>query len=75
MTTLNAAVDSSLKTIRGINENIAKLQEEAKAARKAAVEPFLEALAAICLAPRISSAWLRSSVLTPVACHHVTLMW
>lgn len=46
MTALNAAVESSLTTIRSINENIAKLQEEAKAARAAAVEPFLDALAA-----------------------------
>lgn len=46
MTTLNAVVENSLSNIRGINANIVRLQEEAKAARQAAIEPFLEALAA-----------------------------
>ncbi|WP_065091460.1 hypothetical protein [Rhizobium leucaenae] len=46
MTNLNVAVSASLAGILSINENIASLQEEAKAARKAAIEPFLEALAA-----------------------------
>jgi hypothetical protein len=46
MTQLNSVVQSSLAGILGINENIARLQEEAKVARKAAIEPFLDALAA-----------------------------
>lgn len=46
MTQLNSVVQSSLAGIIGINENIARLQEEAKTARKAAIEPFLAALAA-----------------------------
>lgn len=46
MTQLNSVVQSSLAGILGINENIARLQAEAKVARKAAIEPFLEALAA-----------------------------
>lgn len=45
MTQLNSVVQSSLAGILSINENIARLQEEAKAARKAAIEPFLSALA------------------------------
>lgn len=45
MTTLSATVASSLQNIRDIGENIARLQEEAKQARQAAIEPFLQALA------------------------------
>lgn len=45
-TTLNDAVEKSLSTIREIDEKVAKLQEEAKLARQAAFEPFLESLAA-----------------------------
>lgn len=46
MTALNAAIAASLANIGTINENIARLRDEASAARKAAIEPFLEALAA-----------------------------
>lgn len=46
MSKLNATVTESLAAISTINENIARLQEEAKAARKNAIEPFLDALAA-----------------------------
>ncbi|MGV1754758.1 hypothetical protein [Agrobacterium sp. CG674] len=45
MTAINTAVAGSLASILAINENITKLQEEAKAAREAALEPFLAALA------------------------------
>jgi hypothetical protein len=46
MTSLNTAVETSLAGIRDISANIARLTEEAKTARKAAIEPFLDALAA-----------------------------
>lgn len=44
--TLNAATETSLANIRNIGLDIARLTQEAKEARKAAIEPFLDALAA-----------------------------
>lgn len=46
MTHLNTAVATGLSAINDINENIARLKEEAKAARQKAIQPFLVALAA-----------------------------
>ncbi|POO54365.1 hypothetical protein CPJ18_02385 [Agrobacterium rosae] len=45
MTAINEAVTSSVSAIREINENIARLKEEAKAARSAAIDPFLNVIA------------------------------
>lgn len=45
MTAMNAAIESSLNSIYAINEKVTKLQDEARAERQTAVEPFLEALA------------------------------
>lgn len=45
MNSLDATVTESLSAIQGINAEIARLAEEAKAARKKAIEPFLESLA------------------------------
>ncbi|MEZ2132519.1 MULTISPECIES: hypothetical protein [unclassified Sinorhizobium] len=46
MSQLSETVAGSLKAIRDINDNIERLRKEAKAARAAAIEPFLESLAA-----------------------------
>jgi len=46
MSEVNAVVADSLASIAAVNENIKRLNEEAKAARQKALEPFLEALAA-----------------------------
>lgn len=46
MTVLSGVVAESLSKIAVINERITKLAEEAKAARLAALEPFLDVLAA-----------------------------
>lgn len=46
MTGLNSTVATSIAALTTIGEGIKRLQEEAKAARQNALQPFLEALAA-----------------------------
>lgn len=46
MTALNEVIATSLSEVRNINAHIVAMQEQAKAARKSAIEPFLDALAA-----------------------------
>lgn len=45
MSELNETIKNSVKDIAAINANIEKLKEEAKEARQAAMQPFLQALA------------------------------